>query len=77
MKCDFPFYLKQDYEEEEVEMPEFHFKDNRQAMNLMLAKPDGILAIIEEQTRTGPQEIDDLSGEVLMLFLILLCACLT
>ena len=47
---------------EDVDMPEFHFKDNREAMNLMLAKPDGILAIIEEVTRTGTGERDDLAG---------------
>lgn len=44
-------------------MPEFHFKDNREAMNVMLAKPNGILAIIEEQTRAGAVELDNLAGK--------------
>ncbi len=54
--------MQQDYEKEEVEMPEFRFKDNRQTINLMLAKPGGILAIIVEQTRAATQNIDDLAG---------------
>ncbi|KAI9561650.1 hypothetical protein GHT06_012610 [Daphnia sinensis] len=42
----------QDYKDEEIQMGKFAFRDNRSVLNAMLSKPDGLLAVIDEQSRS-------------------------
>lgn len=43
-------------------MGSFSFKDNRETLNAMLSKPDGLLAVIDEQSRMADSDPDTLLG---------------
>ena len=51
-------------------MENFSFKDNRETLNAMLCKPDGVLAVIDEQSRTADGDADSLSGNIFYLDLL-------
>ena len=46
-------------------MEDFDFKDNHPMVMAMLAKPDGLLAIIDEQSRSSTADVNILAGESL------------
>ncbi len=40
----------------------FSFKDNRDTLNAMLSKPEGLLAVIDEQSRAPDANVETLAG---------------
>lgn len=54
--------MQQDYKEEGIRMNNFDFKDNRITLNAMLSKPDGLLAVIDEQSRLPDSDVNSLLG---------------
>lgn len=58
--------IQQDYKDEGIRMSNFDFKDNRNTLNAMLSKPDGLLAVIDEQSRLPDADMDSLLGQSLV-----------
>jgi myosin heavy subunit len=51
-------------------MGKFAFRDNRNILNAMLSKPDGLLAVIDEQSRAPDATDESILGSVDFFYLI-------
>lgn len=54
--------MQRDYKDEGIQMEDFDFKDNHHTLNAMLSKPDGLLSIIDIQSRTATADLNVLAG---------------
>jgi myosin heavy subunit len=64
LTVDWFWWVQQDYKDEEIRMGKFAFRDNRNILNAMLSKPDGLLAVVDEQSRAP----DSTDASILSLF---------
>ena len=59
----FPF-AQDDYKAEGIIMDDFQFQDNRPLLNVVLAKPNGILSFLDEQARNPEGNTSTFAGGV-------------